>query len=150
MKNLLKIPKKHMHYYLLSLMMILFIIFPVQVPSELGNLVDSMLGKIVIVIVVINLFVAHPVVGAIGAVAAYELIKRTSGMAGVGSTMLKQFVPSEEKKTGNLSIYNQFPITVEEMVIKSKVPYTFNMSIGNLNNASYKPILGDTHEAEDL
>ena len=71
-------------------------------------------------------------------------------MAGVGSTMLKQFVPSEEKKTGNLSIYNQFPITVEEMVIKSKVPYTFNMSIGNLNNASYKPILGDTHEAEDL
>ena len=77
MKNLLKIPKKHMHYYLLSLMMILFIIFPVQVPSELGNLVDSMLGKIVIVIVVINLFVAHPVVVAIGAVAAYELIKRT-------------------------------------------------------------------------
>ena len=150
MKNLLKIPKKHMHYYLLSLMMILFIIFPVQVPSELGNLVDSMLGKIVIVIVVINLFVAHPVVGAVGAVAAYELIKRSAGMAGAGSTMLKQFVPSEEKKTGNLSIYNQFPVTVEEMVIKSKVPYTFNMSIGNLSSASYKPILGDTHEAEDL
>ena len=122
MKNLLKIPKKHMHYYLLSLMMILFIIFPVQVPSELGHLVDSMLGKIVIVIVVINLFVAHPVVGAVGAVAAYELIKRSAGMAGAGSTMLKQFVPSEEKKTGNLSIYNQFPVTVEEMVIKSKVP----------------------------
>ena len=96
MKNLLKIPKKHMHYYLLS-NDDTFHYFPVQVPSELGHLVDSMLGKIVIVIVVINLFVAHPVVGAVGAVAAYELIKRSSGMAGVGSTMLKQFVPVRRK-----------------------------------------------------
>ena len=38
MKNLLKIPKKHMHFYLLSVVMILFIVFPVEVPSELGGL----------------------------------------------------------------------------------------------------------------
>jgi len=150
MKNLLKFPKKHMHFYLLSVVMILFIVFPVEIPSELGKLVDSMIGKIVIVVAIINLFMAHPVVGAIAAVAAYELVKRSSGMAGIGSTMMKQYVPSEEKRTGNLNSFNQFPVTVEEMVIKSKVPYTFNMSIGNLNDASYKPILGDTHEAEDI
>ena len=150
MKNLLKIPKKHMHFYLLSLVMILFIVFPVQIPSELGGMVDSMLGKVVIVIVVLNLFMAHPVVGAIGAVAAYELVKRSAGMAGLGSTMMKQFAQSEQKRTGNLNSFNQFPVTVEEMIVKSKVPYTFNMSIGNLNNASYKPILGDTHEAENV
>jgi hypothetical protein len=36
------------------------------------------------------------------------------------------------------------------MVVKSKVPYTFNMSLGDLDNATFKPILGDTHEAEDV
>lgn len=150
MKNLLKIPKKHMHFYLLSLVMILFIVFPVEIPSELGGMLDSMLGKLIIVVLVLNLFMAHPVVGAIGAVAAYELIRRSSGMAGVGSTMLKQYVPSEKKRTGALNSFNQFPITVEEMVVKSKVPYTFNMSLGDLDNATFKPILGDTHEAEDV
>ena len=150
MKNLLKIPKKHMHFYLLSLVMILFIVFPVEIPSELGGIIDSMVGKVIIVVLVLNLFMAHPVVGAIGAVAAYELIKRSVGMAGVGSTMMKQFIPSEEKRTSSLNTFNQFPVTVEEMVIKSKVPYTFNMSIGNLESASYKPVLGDTHEAENI
>ena len=150
MKNLLKIPKKHMHFYLLSLVMILFIVFPVEIPSELGGMLDSMLGKLIIVVIVLNLFMAHPVVGAIGAVAAYELIRRSSGMAGVGFTMMKQYVPSEKKRTGSLNSFNQFPITVEEMVVKSKVPYTFNMSLGDLDNATFKPILGDTHEAEDV
>ena len=150
MKNLLKIPKKHMHFYLLSLVMILFIVFPVEIPSELGGIIDSMVGKVIIVVLVLNLFMAHPVVGAIGAVAAYELIKRSVGMAGVGSTMMKQFIPSEEKRTSSLNAFNQFPVTVEEIVIKSKVPYTFNMSIGNLESASYKPVLGDTHEAENI
>lgn len=150
MKNLLKIPKKHMHFYILSLVMILFSVFPVEIPNEIGSLVDSMLGKIVIVVIVLNLFMAHPVVGAIGAVAAYELVKRSAGLAGMGSTMMKQYVNNEEKRTNNLNAFNQFPVTVEEMVIKSKVPYTFNMSIGNLNDSSYKPILGDTHEAENI
>ena len=150
MKNLLKITKKHMHFYLLSVVMILFIVFPVEVPSELGGLIDSMLGKIVIVVLVLNLFMAHPVVGAIGAVAAYELIRRTSGMTNLGSTMMKQYVPSENKRTSNLNSFNQFPITVEEMIVKSKVPYTFNMSLGDLDNATFKPILGDTHEAENI
>ena len=150
MKNLLKIPKKHMHFYLLSVVMILFIVFPVEVPSELGGLLDSMLGKIVIVVLVLNLFMAHPVVGAIGAVAAYELIRRTSVMTNLGSTMMKQYVPSENKRTSNLNSFNQFPITVEEMIVNSKVPYTFNMSLGDLDNATFKPILGDTHEAENI
>ena len=49
MKNLLSIPKGHGHYYILSLVLILFIIFPVEIPKELGSLVDSVLGKIVVV-----------------------------------------------------------------------------------------------------
>lgn len=145
MKNLMKIPKKQMPFYLLSLAMILFVVFPVEIPQELAGLINTMLGKIVIVVVVLNLFVAHPVVGAIGAVAAYELLKR-SGMHG-NFVPLAEFVPSEKKKQGNLNAFNQFPVTVEEMVIKEKIPYTFNMGLGNLTVAPYKPIQTDLHDA---
>ena len=60
---------------------------------------------------------------------------------------MREFIPSEHKKTSNLNALNQFPITVEEIVIKSKIPYSFNLSDNDITNPSYKPILGDLHEA---
>lgn len=150
MKNLLKIPKKHIHLYLLSLVMILFIVFPIEIPSKFGNMIDSMIGKVIIVVAVLNLFMVHPIVGAIGIIAAYELVRRSAGLADSGSILMKQYASSEKKRTSSLNSFNQFPVTVEEMVIKSKVPYTFNMSIGGIDSTSYKPILGDTHEAENV
>jgi hypothetical protein len=149
MKNLLSIPKGHGHYYILSLVLILFIIFPVDIPKELGSLVDSVLGKIVVVVLVLNLFMANPVLGAIGAVAGYELVKRSAGHAGAESTSMAKFIPSEKNKTNNLNIYNQFPVTVEEIVIKNKLPYSFNLSNPS-DHASYKPIQDDTHEASTV
>ncbi len=149
MKNLLSIPKGHGHYYILSLVLILFIIFPVDIPKELGSLVDSVLGKIVVVVIVLNLFMANPVLGAIGAVSGYELVKRSAGHAGAESTSMAKFIPSEKIKTSNLNIYNQFPITVEEIVIKNKLPYSFNLS-NPPDHASYKPIQDDTHEASTV
>ena len=138
-----------MHYYVLSLVLIMFIIFPINIPKELGSLVDSVLGKIVVVVIVLNLFITNPVLGAIGAVAGYELIKRSAGMAGADSTLMGKFVPSEKSKTSNLNMYNQFPVTVEEIVIKSKLPYSFNLS-NPTDSAGYKPIQEDTHEASTV
>ena len=149
MKNLLSIPKGHGHYYILSLVLILFIIFPVEIPKELGSLVDSVLGKIVVVVLVLNLFMSNRVLGAIGAVAGYELVKRAAGHAGAESTAMAKFIPSEKNKTTNLNIYNQFPVTVEEIVIKNKLPYSFNLSNPS-DHASYKPIQDDTHEASTV
>ena len=91
-----------------------------------------------------SLFIAHPVVGSVGIIAAYELVRRS---AGSGSSL--KFIPSEKKKTSNLNKYNQFPLTVEEIVIKSKLPYSFNLSDPS-DNASYHPVQGDIHEASDI
>jgi hypothetical protein len=137
MKNLLNIPKSQRHYYILSLVLILFIVFPIEIPKELSALVDSVLGKIVVVVMVLNF---------IGAVAGYELVKRSAGHAGAHSTVMSKFIPSEKAKTSNLNMYNQFPVTVEEIVIKSKLPYSFNLS-NPADNASYKPIQEDMHSA---
>ena len=59
---------------------------------------------------------------------------------------MSKFIPSEKAKTSNLNMYNQFPVTVEEIVIKSKLPYSFNLS-NPADNASYKPIQDDMHSA---
>ena len=61
MKNLLNIPKSQRHYYILSLVLILFIVFPIEIPKELSALVDSVLGKIVVVVMVLNLLNVQPV-----------------------------------------------------------------------------------------
>ena len=52
MVDFLSIPKNQTGYYVLALLMCLFIVFPVSVPHELGSLVDTNLGKIVVVIIV--------------------------------------------------------------------------------------------------
>ena len=145
MKNLFIIPKNQMHYYVLALILVLFVVFPVSIPHELASAVDSLVGKVIIVVIVLNLFIAHPVVGSVGIIAAYELVRRS---AGSGSS-LKKFIPSEKKKTSNLNKYNQFPLTVEEIVIKSKLPYSFNLSNPS-DSASYHPVQGDIHEASDI
>jgi len=144
MKNLFIIPKNQMHYYVLALILVLFVVFPVSIPHELASAVDSLVGKVIIVVIVLNLFIAHPVVGSVGIIAAYELVRRS---AGSGSSL--EFIPSEKKKTSNLNKYNQFPLTVEEIVIKSKLPYSFNLSDPS-DNASYHPVQGDIHEASDI
>lgn len=146
--NLMKIPKKHMHIYLLAMVMIIFVAMPVDIPTPVASMVDTIVGKMVVVLVVVNLFMTHPVIGAVGAVAGYELIRRSGGMA--IKDIMKKFIPSELKKSGNMSSFNQFPVTVEEMVIKSKVPYSFNLSVGSESKSSFKPVVGDIHDATTL
>jgi len=143
---LLDIPKNQRHYYILSIVLILFIVFPVNIPHEIASLIDTVIGKAIIVIVVLNLFLAHPVVGSIAVVAAYELVKRSSGAGSGSKTAMSKFIPSEKKRASNLNVYNQFPLTVEEIVIKSKIPYSFNLTTPG-DKPSYRPIQDDTHEA---
>ena len=108
MTDLFKIMKKDTHHYVLAALLIIFIVSDVQVPGIIGELVDTILGKIVVVMVALSLFAAHPVVGAIGLVAAYQLIMRSQGLQ-----VASIYIPSEIQKSRVLTAMNQFPVTVE-------------------------------------
>lgn len=142
------LPKNQWGYYILALAMCIFIVFPIQVPHELAAMIDTTLGKILVCVITLNMFLSHPLIGSIGIVAAYELVRRSSGYGGHSGTTAP-YVPSEKVKTGHLNKYNQFPVTVEEEVIKDKIPYTFNMS-QPLNKPTYVPITEDTRESLEL
>jgi len=150
MANFLSIPKNQTGYYVLAALMALFIIMPIEVPHELAGLIDTNLGKIVLVVVVLNMFLSHPVIGAVGAVAAYELLKRSMMVSKHASRHGgPKYVPTEQVKTSNLNKFNQFPVTVEELVIKQKIPYSFNISNPAVTS-HFSPNTEDTRNASSV
>lgn len=148
MVNLLSIPKNQRGYYALAVLMAIFIILPIEIPRELAGLIDTNLGKVVIVVIVLNMFLSHHVIGAVGAIAAYELVKRSSEINRRNSSgkSIHKYVPTESQKTGNLNKMNQFPVTVEEIVIKRNIPYSFNITNPTLTT-TFRPVNEDTHDA---
>lgn len=143
MTDLFKIMKKDTHHYVLAALLIVFIVSDVKVPGVIAELVDTMLGKIVVIMIALSLFAAHPVVGAIGLVAAYQLVMRSQGHSSVA-----MYVPSEKKKSRVLSAMNQFPTTVEEEVIANQIPYVFKRTAAG--NSPYKGVQDKLHGAAKI
>jgi hypothetical protein len=143
MKDLLKIMKKDSHHYILSVLLIIFIVSDVQIPPVIGEMVDTLLGKIVVVMVALSLFGSHPVVGAIGLVAAYQLITRSEGQSAIAL-----YLPGEVKKNQIFKSINQFPTTLEEEVIAKQMPYIFKKN--RRGNSRYKGVQGKVHGAAKL
>ena len=143
MSDLLKIMKKDTHHYVLAVLLIIFIVSDVQVPGIMGELIDTILGKILVVMGALSLFAAHPVVGAIGLVAAYQLIMRSQGHQAAAI-----YIPSEIKKSRVLTAMNQFPVTVEEEVISKQIPYVFKRNAQG--NSPYKGVQDKLHGAAKL
>lgn len=143
MEGLFKIMKKDTHNYILATLLIIFIVSDVQVPDMVAELVDTALGKIIVAMVALSLFGAHPVVGAIGLVAAYQLVIRSEGHYAMAT-----YMPSEKRKSEVLSTINQFPTTVEEEVIAKQIPYVFKQTASG--NSPYKGVQDKLHGAAKL
>lgn len=146
--NPLKFPKKHSWLYILLALFIVFIILPIDIPPEVAKLIDTSLGKIIVVVMVINLFMFNPIVGTVGAIAAYEMIRRSSGYSTLYTGVNSNFIPSEKNKSNVLKNVNRFPYTVEEEVIKNQMPFSFNLT--EVNIAPFKPVKSNIHYAVDV
>lgn len=138
--------KRNQHHLVLLAVLILYIIMNIQTPFVLANLIDTMYGNIVVVLIALMaLTYLNPIVGVVALFAAYELIKR-SGVA-TGSAAISKYLPSEIRKGKHLSAFNQFPITLEEEVVSKMAPL---VETSGPNNLHYKPASDDTHGAMDV
>ena len=70
--------EKDMHHYILALLLAIFIVTDVKVPNTIDELVNTLLGKVIVIGGALALLFAHPLVGALGIVAAYRLISQAS------------------------------------------------------------------------
>jgi hypothetical protein len=87
----------------------------------------------------------HPIIGVVGLFAAYELIRRSSHSS--GSLAIERYLPTELKKSGHFSAFNQFPVTLEEEVVKQMAPLVETAGPSNLQ---YNPMSDDIHDAMDV
>ena len=152
MASFMKSIEKDMHHYILALLLAIFIVTDVKVPNTIDELVNTLLGKVIIIGGALALLFAHPLVGALGIVAAYRLISQASSSQPPrgGSYIQARPTPpplaSLPPNRSGLSATKQFPLTVEEEVIRKMLP----IASGGLPRATYKPVLDKLHDAAKI
>jgi len=138
--------KKNMPQLVLSILFVIYLVLGLKMPSSLANIIDSTFGKIVVSLVALMLFAySNPVLGVLGLLVAYHLIRSSSVKTGMAA--LEEYYPTEEKKWTPFTPIHQFPYTLEQEVVKNMTTQKFNSSYVK---APYRPALDDTHDAQML
>ena len=139
LNSLLK-PGNRQHLFVIVLLT-LYIVLDVKSPKFVAVLVDSLAGNLAIAGFVIAMLCkgtnSHSrVICALGMVAAFQLIKRSS--VATGSHGLRTMLPSEEKRGREFSAMNEIQETLEEETVNNMQPMTTHSPEGS---ASYSPVL---------
>jgi hypothetical protein len=142
MENMFKSVMKNNHYLVLTILLSVFIVFDIHVPQALADMIDNPIGKISVAALSLCLLSMNTLLGVIGLVAAYVLIQRSADTTGTQAE--RDYLPSEAKKKSVLNAMNQFPLTVEEEVIAKMLPMNNQV---DYSEPEFKPVLGDTHNA---
>jgi hypothetical protein len=139
--------KKNMGELFLVVLMIIYLVMGLKTPDFVINMIDNTIGKIVIILLVIYLFMnANPILAVVAALVAFDLMRRSSGSTGLGD--LAAYAPSEKKKMSQFTAFNQFPYTLEQEVVAKMAPIVRSGTV--INSASYKPLLDNQHDASPL
>lgn len=129
--------------FLLSILLIIYILVDVPVPAPLANMIDSITGNIVIGLIAVSIFVnGNPLIGILGLLATYMLIKRSGNIKSSKSS--NSWPRSEDSKVDDFSKYNDFPVSLEEEIVQKMAPLVKHSPAPN---SDYKPILAKLHNA---
>ena len=145
-KKVTKTMKNEQTEYLLIVLFILFVVIDVDVPHSIATVVDTLLGRIVLIGLGVALCLHHPVLGVVSLIVIYELIHRSE--RSIGTYQDRLFIPSEKKKTEDIQTMNvkTFEGTLEEEMVK-KVNQGSTSFYGT---ATYKPIQEKLYDAKQL
>ena len=141
LKNFLQV--KENNQLILGVVFIVYILMHVRTPHAIAPAIDSVLGRVVVAAVAVVVFTqSKPVIGVLGLIAAYLLIQRSS--VETGSHAIHTALTSERAKVKDFNRYNQFPVTLEEEMVKKMAPLVKHPAA---KNANYTPVLDRTHHA---
>ena len=139
--------KEHRSQLILTIILIAYLILGLQTPQPIAFLVNNIVGKIVIFLIVIYMFLhMNPILAVISLCVAFDLIRRSSNT--VYNNLLQTYIPSEENKMDQFTAFNQFPYTLEQEVVKKMAPIVQSGSV--MNKASYQPLLDNLYDASPL
>ena len=139
--------KEHRGELILAVLLVLYLVMGFKTPDSVANVVDTLIGKVVILMIVVYLFAFfHPILAVLALFVAFDLIRRSSQSTGISA--LQKYAPTEEKKASQFSAYNQFPYTLEQEVVKKMAPIV--QSGSSMTKASYKPLLDNLYDASPI
>ena len=145
LKQLMK--TENAHQMLLFVVFVVYLLADVKLPEVLARGVDTMVGKVVVLVLSLTVFMAtHPLVGVLALVVGYEVIRRSSRQT--GSVLLNHIKETEVIKMKEFEKYNDFPKTLEEEVVQNSVPLTKPVldPLAMLKPDSFKPIMSKTDQ----
>jgi hypothetical protein len=139
--------KEHMGEFVLVILMIVYLVLGFRTPDVIANAIDNVIGKVVVIIIVVYLFMhSNPILAVVAALVAFDLMRRSSESTGLGA--LQAYAPSEQKKMSQFTAFNQFPYTLEQEVVAKMAPIVRSGS--SLSSASYKPLLDNLYDASPV
>jgi len=139
--------KEHRGELVLAVLLIIYLVMGFKTPESVANVVDTLIGKVVIFITVVYLFMnCNPILAVLALFAAFDLIRRSTMTTGLDA--LQKYVHTEEKKSSQFNAFNQFPYTLEQEVVAKMAP--IRESGSSLTQATYKPLLDNLHDASTL
>jgi hypothetical protein len=127
----------------LVVVFIMYLLLNVQTPKMLAGLIDNLVGNAVVVLVALYVLMNYnPVVGALGLVVAYELIRRSGLYSGTHSII--NYLQPEKLKFNEFADFNNFPVSLEEDVVSKMAPLIVN---SDPPYSEFTPVLDDLHDA---
>ena len=104
-----------------STLLVLFIVLDIKIPHEAAQLLNTLLGRIVVAGAALGLLMNNQLLGVLAIVAGYELLRRSENVNGGGAKLLiknkrwkvpngrHKYIPSEASKQRDFNALNQFP-----------------------------------------
>jgi hypothetical protein len=145
---------------ILGVIFVFYILLNIQTPDVLAGPIDTVFGKVLVVAVAAVIFMkTNPVVGVLGFVVAYQLIKTASVVT--GTYALNHYMPSESSKLRELQTFNEEQITTQTPQHTAEAATNLSGSLeaemvdkmaplvmyGGESELEYKPILDGQHSA---
>jgi hypothetical protein len=131
---------------MLAILFVIYLIMGYKTPEPVANLIDTLPGKVVVIVLALSLFVSvHPVLGVLGLLVAYDLIRRSGASTGINA--LKKYLPTQEKVDSQFTAFNQFPYTLEQEMVKKMAPLNKSNEFYGGPGQEYKPILDNIRDA---
>jgi hypothetical protein len=136
---------KEKHHLLLAVLLSIFIVVDVHIPLQLASLIDTIVGKTVVILIIFALIAFNKLVGVLAIIAGYMLVMRSMNLMGTGNLM---HLENEQKKVRKMHNYNQkHNVSVEEEVIDNMLPRVSNEHV---ESHPFKPVQNNLHSAEKL
>ena len=137
----------------LGILFVIYLILGMDTPEPMNYVSSSLPGIIILILLVCYLFVNYNTIIAILALlVVFDMIRKNYNLdsnSSYSQSNVEFMLPQPTSKSNNqFTAFNQFPYTLEQEVIKERVPQ-YN-SGNSISKPSYKPMVEDIRDAESV